>query len=120
MNIAIIGSRNFSNYSYMKENILNNIDVREIDNIVSGGARGADSLGEQFAKEFNINTIIFKPDWNKYGKAAGMIRNTDIINNCDIVFAFPIGESKGTYDSIKKAKKFNKKIYVFEEVNENI
>ena len=115
MNIAIIGSRNFSNYSFMKKCILNIIDVNIIDYIVSGGAKGADSLAETFAQEYNINTMIFKPNWQKYGRAAGVIRNTDIINNADIVIAFPIGDSKGTYNSINKAKKANKKVYIFEE-----
>ena len=115
MNIAIIGSRKFSNYSFMKNSILNIVKIEDIDYVVSGGAKGADTLGELFAKEYNLKTMIFKPEWNRYGKAAGMIRNSDIVKNADIIIAFPIGASKGTYDSISKGKKLNKTIYIFEE-----
>ena len=120
MNIVIVGSRSFSNYSFMKKCILNIIDVNIIDYIISGGAKGADSLAEVFAKDYNIRTMIFKPNWKKYGRAAGVIRNTDIINNADIVIAFPIGDSKGTYNSINKAKKADKKVYIFEERNKTV
>ena len=113
MNIAIIGSRKFSNYSFMKNSILNIVKIEDIDYVVSGGAKGADTLGELFAKEYNLKTMIFKPEWNKYGKAAGVIRNTDIVRNADIIIAFPMGSSKGTYDSIHKARKSHKTVYIF-------
>jgi hypothetical protein len=55
---------------------------------------------------------VFKPDWNKYGKSAGFVRNKLIIENADIVFAFWDGESKGTLISINIAKELNKKLYI--------
>lgn len=113
MKVAIIGSRDFTDYKYMLDCILKTVVVSEIDCIVSGGARGADTLAEFFAMSCNIPTMIFKADWNKFGKAAGFIRNTQIVENSDIVLAFPIGESKGTYDSIAKAKKLNKQVFIF-------
>lgn len=113
MNIAIIGSRNFSDYSFMKNSILHIVKIEDIDYVVSGGAKGADTLGELFAKEYNLKTMIFKPEWNRYGKAAGVIRNTEIVKNADIIMAFPMGSSKGTYDSIHKARKSHKTVYIF-------
>ncbi|WP_298069831.1 SLOG family protein [uncultured Mailhella sp.] len=113
MNIAIIGSRNFSDYSFMKNSILNIVKIEDIDYVVSGGAKGADTLGELFAKEYNLKTMIFKPEWKRYGKAAGVIRNTEIVKNADIIMAFPMGSSKGTYDSIHKARKSHKNVYIF-------
>ena len=104
MKVAIVGSRGFDNYDRLKK-ILDQLDI---DVIISGGARGADSLGEQYALERGIDTLIFEPDWDKYGNRAGYIRNTDIINNADIVFAFWDGESKGTLHSINLAKKKRK------------
>ena len=108
MKVAVIGSRGFNNYDLVKKT-LSNI---EITLLVSGGADGADSLGEQYAIENNIETKIFLPDWDKHKMAAGMIRNTDIVNESDVVVAFWDGTSRGTLDSINKAKKLNKKLII--------
>lgn len=112
MKIAIIGSRIFDDYEYLKSSILSEMRVEEITHIVSGGARGTDTLAEIFADEFGIDKVIFKPEWDRYGKAAGMIRNSFIVDEADVVFAFWNGKSKGTNDSIMKAKKRNKKVYI--------
>ncbi len=111
--VAIVGSRTFNNYSFLKRKIEETTRDIIIEQIISGGAKGADKLAEQFAKENNIPIKILKPDWKK-GKWAGFERNTNIINQSDIVFAFYNGTSKGTLDSIKKAEKLNKKLYIFE------
>ena len=108
MKVAVIGSRGFDNYELVKTAL----SPLKITLLVSGGAKGADSLGERYAKENNIETLIFKPDWEKHGKAAGMIRNTDIVKNSDIVVAFWDGESKGTLDSIRKAENLNKGLMI--------
>jgi hypothetical protein len=109
MKTAIIGSRNVSNFGAVKEVL----GQYEITQVISGGAIGADSMAEQYAKENDIPTLIFKPDWKKYGKAAGPIRNKDIIINSDRVIAFWDGESKGTAHSIKYALKEHKLIDVW-------
>ena len=101
MKLAIVGSRKFEDYDVMKKFIIDNIDINSITDIISGGARGADRLGERFAGEFNKNLIIFKADWSKYGKRAGFIRNVDIINECDFCVAFWDGESNGTKHDIE-------------------
>jgi len=106
MKVAVIGSRSFNDYELVKETLKH----YAITLLVSGGAKGADSLGERYANENNIQTLIFKPDWEKHGRAAGMIRNTDIINNADTIIAFWDGESKGTKDSLTKAEKLGKNI----------
>lgn len=108
MKVAVIGSRDFYGYDLVKET-LSTIDITLL---ISGGAKGADSLGEQYANENNIETLIFKPDWKKHGPAAGPIRNTDIVNNANIIVAFWDGESKGTKDSITKAEKLNKEVVI--------
>lgn len=112
MNIGIIGSRGFTDYTKLKSTIESYIMKEKFINIkiISGGARGADKLGETFAKEFGIPTKVFKPDWDTYGKSAGFIRNKDIVNNSDIIFAFWDGESKGTKHSIELCKQLNKPI----------
>jgi len=112
MKIAIVGSRNITDYNLFKDYVLSIIKVKDIDLVISGGARGVDTLAERFAKEFNIETQIFPADWNRYGKAAGHIRNKDIIFNSDIVFALWDGKSTGTNNSINHAKNMNKQLHV--------
>ena len=112
MKVAIIGSRNFNDYQKLKDFIQKNVNVNEIELIISGGENGADTLGEIFANEFKIKKLIFKPEWEKFGRRAGFVRNKDIIENCDVVFAFWIGGSKGTEHSLKLAENLNKTIYL--------
>lgn len=113
MKLAIIGSRSFDDYNLLKQ-ICDKIHTKYvITEIVSGGAKGADLLGERFANEYAIKTNIFIPDWNRHGKSAGFIRNNDIVNHSDLVLAFWDGVSKGTNHSINIAKKTNKPIIIF-------
>lgn len=110
MKIAVIGSRNFSDQIQL-ENELNAIK-NQIELIISGGAVGADTLAENWAKENNIPTLIIKPDWKTYGRAAGVVRNKQIIDSCDCCYAFWDGKSKGTVFSIKYCGKIFKSIKV--------
>lgn len=112
MKLAIVGSRTFTNYNVLEKFILDNINIQNIEQIISGGAIGADKLGEVFAKKYSIPTIIFKPDWNLYGKKAGFLRNNDIIGACDTVIAFWDGESKGTKHSIDISKEMGKNVII--------
>lgn len=112
MKLGVVGSRTFNDYDLLKR-YLDLIHNREkISFIVSGGAKGADKLSERWALENNVETIIFIPDWEKYKKAAGFIRNKDIITESDKVIAFWDNISKGTLSSINLSKEQNKKIIV--------
>jgi len=106
--LAVIGGRDFSDYKLMCEVL----DKYEIEVIVSGGARGADSLGERYGRERGIEVKVFKADWDRYGKSAGFKRNYLIIDDCNYVIGFWDGKSKGTEHSLKIAKEKNKKIKV--------
>lgn len=108
MKVSVVGSRDFDDYKLMRETL----DELDIHLIVSGGAIGADQLAERYAEEENINTMVFLPDWNTYGKSAGFVRNRDIIFNGDAVVAFWDGESKGTLSSINLSRKMNKKLII--------
>ncbi len=108
MKYAVIGSRNFNHYAEFEREL----EKYDISEIVSGGAKGADQFAERYAHEKSIPIEIIKPDWSKYGKAAGVIRNREIIDNCDAVIAFWDGESKGTKSSIDFAEKAGKKVTV--------
>lgn len=114
MKLAIVGSRNFTDYNFIKQNIEKTLKKwdKTPDLVISGGANGVDCLAEKWAKENNIKTLIYYADWSK-GKKAGPVRNTLIVNECDYMIAFPSRlKSIGTYDSINKAKKANKIIEV--------
>lgn len=110
MNLSVIGSRTFNNYQLLEEEIL--YHQLNIGKIISGGAKGADTLAEIFAKKHDIETLILKPEWNLYGKSAGYKRNVDIINKCDICIAFWDGESKGTKHSIDIANNLKKPLII--------
>jgi uncharacterized phage-like protein YoqJ len=101
MKVAVVGSRGITN----KEMIFGVLENYDITSIVSGGAIGVDTIAEEYANSLNIQTEIFLPDWKQYGRAAGIIRNRDIIENSQMTIAFWDGESKGTLSSIKHSWK---------------
>ena len=109
MKCAVIGSRNFSDYEMMKAEL----SKHDITCIVSGGAKGADSLAEKYASENSLSVEIYKPDWS-LGRHAGILRNKTIVDNADLVIAFWDGASKGTLSSINYAKKQGKSIFIIE------
>jgi hypothetical protein len=108
MKLAIVGSRTFNDYKMLVSFIRDNYDVEKITHIVSGGARGADSLGERFAADYGKEKIIFPAEWKKYGKKAGFKRNVDIIRTCDECVCFWDGISHGTKHDIELCEKMNK------------
>jgi hypothetical protein len=112
MKLAVVGSRGFNDYEILKSKLDLISEKILVSLIISGGAIGADSLAEKWAKEKNIPTQIFLPDWKKYGKRAGYLRNIEIVKNADIVIAFWNGESKGTKLSIDLAKEHKKELIV--------
>ena len=101
MKIAIIGSRTIVTADIGKY-------VNSSDEIVSGGARGVDSLAEEYAKKNNINLTVFLPEYEKYGRGAPIVRNRQIIEYADEVIAFWDGVSRGTLSALKLAKKLGK------------
>ena len=112
MKLAIIGSRDFNDYDTLVDFLWRYKDSENIDSIISGGAKGADLLGKKYAKDIGFYYVEFLPDWDKYGKAAGFIRNQQIVDACDEVIAFWDGKSKGTQDTINKAKKAKKPTFI--------
>jgi hypothetical protein len=111
MKIIIAGSRNFNDYEMLKSSILPFTENLENIEIVSGNAKGADKLGEQFAKEMGYSLKLFPADWS-LGKHAGFLRNTQMADYADCLIAFWDGESKGTKMMIETAKKKSLKVKV--------
>jgi hypothetical protein len=110
MNIAVVGSRTFTDY-FLLEDVLNE-HTTSLDTLVSGGAAGADTLAEHYAKDYGLKMIVHKPEWKKYGRAAGFIRNQLIVDDADILIAFWDGKSKGTQHSINLAKQKGIKVII--------
>jgi hypothetical protein len=116
MRIAIVGSRTFNDYEFVKQMFLQVLELEglTLDNveIVSGGARGVDSLAYRLAKELGIPIKVYFPNYHKHGRKAPLLRNTKIVNDADLVIAIPTPESKGTWDTINKASNKGIKVYI--------
>src|SRR5690606_34084663 len=114
MKIAIVGSRKFNDYELLKNVVKDYIVQYKGVNItiVSGGAKGADTLAERFAEENTLEMKIFQPNWELLGRNACSARNTEIVEFADLVFAFWDGSSPGTKDSITKAEQMNKELII--------
>lgn len=110
MKVAVIGSRSFSDYERLEKS-LSSVNVT-IDVIVSGGAKGADSLAAAYAKNHGIELLEFLPEYSRYGRAATIVRNRQIVDASDVVIAFWDGTSKGTKSSLDYARKNNKQVII--------
>ena len=86
---------------------------------MSGGAKGADALGERYAEIHNIPTKIYYADWKKFGRRAGPIRNVDIINRCDVCVAFWDGQSHGTKHDIDLCREQHKLCIIFNYITKS-
>ena len=108
MRIAVVGSRDFSD----AELVYQVLSRYNISHIVSGGARGADTLAIVYAEVMGIPYTIYAAEWDKYGRAAGFIRNKDIVDDCAQVIAFWNGISKGTQHTLVYARKQGKLLHI--------
>lgn len=111
--VIIAGGRDFTDYGFLVETMDYLLsEVNESITVVCGKARGADTLGEQYAKERGYSVKYFPADWDRYGKAAGYIRNEEMAENADALVAFWDGKSRGTRNMIEIAKERGLRIRV--------
>jgi hypothetical protein len=110
MKLAIIGGRDFDDYERLCV-VMKNVKS-PIEAIVSGHAKGADTLAERWADDHGVEKEIYLPDWDGLGKRAGFVRNQQIIDAADAVLAFWDQKSKGTAHSIGLAKKAGKPLKI--------
>ena len=100
MRVAIVGSRNYPRPEKVAEYVRN---LPKDTCVISGGAAGVDTWAENAAKFHHLDTLIFRARWDLHGRAAGMIRNQDIVDTAERLVAFWDGASRGTADSIARA-----------------
>lgn len=111
--VVIAGCRDYNDYEEAKCFIDSCLaDMRKENNIiiVSGGARGADALGERYAEENGFSVEKYPADWKAYGKSAGPRRNEQMASVSDYVICFWDGKSKGTKSIIEYAKMYRKPV----------
>jgi len=111
--VIIAGGRDFNDFDLLKQKmdkLLSNV-IGDIA-IVSGMARGADSLGARYAVLKGYALHSFPADWDKYGKSAGYRRNEEMARNADALVAFWDGKSKGTKHMIDIARLHGLKVRV--------
>ncbi len=111
--VIIAGGRDFDNYPGLVQ-VMDRLLANVTDEItvVCGMARGADTLGERYAKERGYAIRYFPADWDEYGRAAGYIRNEEMAKNADALVAFWDGKSNGTCHMIETAKRYKLDIRV--------
>lgn len=115
-NIGVVGSREFKQWPLLKETI--DKYISEEDEIISGGASGADSMAQRYAKESGHDIQIKYPKYARYGKPATFIRNKVIAEQSDLVLAFyqkgryQLG---GTANTAEWARKLGIELIEFEE-----
>jgi DNA recombination-mediator protein A len=112
--IGIVGSRNISSQTaeLVREYIRNLTDA-DLE-IISGSARGVDSVAANEATLLNIKVTEFVPEYFEYGRIAPLIRNDRIVDASDKIVAFWDGQSKGTKYTIKRARHRGKPVEVIE------
>ena len=106
MKIAIVGSRNLTNIP------LDRYVGEEVTEIVSGGAVGVDACAAEFAKNEGLKLTEFLPQYERYGRAAPIIRNKQIADYADKIIVFWDGKSKGALSVIKYSQKIGKPLEV--------
>lgn len=122
LRVIIAGSRDFGDYELLKKSAIEIITKKtmlpDLTRIISGGARGADTLGERFANEMGLEITRFIPDWDGLGKRAGYVRNAEMAkfavedDSYGVLIAFWDGQSRGTKHMIDLANKYGLEVHV--------
>ena len=105
--VIVAGGRDFNNYALLKEKLDNLLSNKQHVVIISGCAKGADTLGERYGRENNRVVAFFPALWNQNGNMAGFIRNEKMAEIADACVCFWNGKSTGTKHMIETAKAKN-------------
>lgn len=113
--VIVAGSRHYQDYERVKKDLdylLSRKAREETIEIVSGGCRGADALGERYAREKGYSLAVFPADWDKFGKIAGPIRNHHMALYADALVAYLAPASRGTSSMIEEARRAGLRVIV--------
>lgn len=110
--IGVSGSRRYSD----RAAITRALDERAVrlEGVVTGDASGADAIAREYAAAKGIPLVVHEADWDKHGKKAGPKRNALIVRDADLVLAFPLSDSKGTWDTVNKCRDRRVPVVVFD------
>ena len=109
MRILITGSREWTDREAIRRALIEAGQSAGVHpqavTVVHGGARGADRIAAELAREFGCNVEVHVADWDQHGKAAGHRRNAEMVAaSADVCLAFPMGESRGTRGCMRLAE----------------
>ena len=116
--LIIAGTRSFNDYELLRSVIAQLFMKRRCwtidwnEEIVSGGAPGADTLAVRYATEADMPFKVFPADWKKYGRSAGPRRNRQMAEYADAAIVFWDGKSRGTQNMIQQMRELGKPVEV--------
>ena len=108
MKLLIVGSRSITNFD------LTPYITKEVDTIISGGAKGIDSLAEQYTDRNQLSKYIIRPHYDRYGRGAPLKRNEQMVDMADAVLVIWDGHSNGAKCTAEYAKKSGKPLTIIE------
>ena len=119
--MLVTGSRGWTNVTLLEHILLAQTKDKKLVRLVHGGAKGADQLAHKLAIKQGWQFKVYTPEWRRLGKRAGPQRNSDMLaqEKIDLVVAFPMEESKGTWDMIHKARKAGARVVICADAKEN-
>ena len=114
--IIVCGNKDFKDREFCLKKLKEMIPKYTNPEIISGHASGADTFGEEFARIEGIKYSVFKAEWKRYGKAAGPIRNREMLNyameETPVIIAFWNGTRRGTKNMVEQARKAGAEVII--------
>jgi hypothetical protein len=112
LKVIVAGGRDFQNYDLLSEKLNKLFSKRADVVIISGMAKGADSLAVKYAEEHKLRVSEFPAQWQKHGNSSGFRRNVEMARFADACVCFWDGKSVGTKHMIDTAKRMNLNVRV--------
>jgi len=116
MRTIIAGSRSITDLAVVEKAVKDSGFA--ITEVVSGGARGVDRLGEKLANDCGLPCAVFPAEWKRYGKRAGFLRNSQMAEYAEALVAVWDGKSRGTAHMVSEAKDRGLRVYIHREEDE--
>jgi hypothetical protein len=110
--VIVAGSRDVTSLEMVEAAVQSSTFVNRLTEIVSGGARGVDQLGEHWARSRGVPVRQFLADWNRYPRTAGRLRNNEMAEYADALVAIWDGHSRGTKHMIEAMLARSKPTYI--------